>query len=93
MKRQNAILTTSANISMSKYHDCMPVHLSASELETWMNDPRCVDEFLRREQPALVATKLEKQKSLKRHRLGGFETGTEQPGKVIGILSQSLIVA
>ena len=54
------IMTTAANESMSPYHDRMPVYIAEKEQEEWMNDRRFADEALRRKQPRLEATKVEK---------------------------------
>ena len=57
-----SILTTAANDGMIKTcnHDRMPVYLSVSEVETWLHDPKCIEDILRRPQPPLEAIVVKK---------------------------------
>lgn len=59
-ERRFTILTTAANDSMRPYHDRMPVYVSARERNAWINDQASVEEILRRKQPVLQATKVDK---------------------------------
>lgn len=60
LEKRFTILTTAANDSMRPYHDRMPVYVASGERDAWINDPASVEEILRREQPELAATKVEK---------------------------------
>jgi putative SOS response-associated peptidase YedK len=48
------ILTTSANASMSPFHDRMPVILSSDEREDWINNEKFMREVISRECPKVV---------------------------------------
>lgn len=59
-ERRFTILTTKANDSISLYHNRMPVYVAAGERDAWVHDPAYTEEVLRREQPQLTATKVDK---------------------------------
>ncbi len=59
-EKRFTILTTAANESMRHYHARMPVYIAAGERNAWISDPNTVEEFLRRDQPELQATKVAK---------------------------------
>lgn len=55
-----AILTTSANASMEKTHDRMPVILDKESIEAWLSDVRFAANFLTQSAPELSQETVEK---------------------------------
>ena len=57
VEERYSILTTVANETMLTTcgHNRMPVYVSADEVDLWLRDSRCIEDLIRRPQPALNA--------------------------------------
>lgn len=63
-ERRTVILTTTANDSMIKVHDRMPLMIRGDEIEDWLRDNDKTDAFLKAEMPLLQKTIENEQLSL-----------------------------